>query len=98
MLLRWVIFSLLCPLGALFFVANWGALLAWLFRRKRSSGIPVLGGGALAIAMALAPSPSLRSLWWLPLVLDPGCLILALNAALLWARSRVRLHRPEDSS
>jgi hypothetical protein len=87
---RWLVFWLLSPVGALFFVANCSALLAWLIRQKRSSGIPLIGGAALAIAMGFAPSPALRPWWWLPLALDPGCLLLAINAGLLWARSRFR--------
>ena len=71
--------------------ANWAVLVGYLATRKRGSMTPLVGGVVAAVAFALSPVTSLRSGWWLPLILDPGC---ALWAALylLWAIRR----RPAD--
>ena len=83
---RWILFFAAAFFGATFVVANWHGLLAWLIKRKRSSAIPLLGGALLAFAIVVAPGQSVRWLWWLPLILDPGCLLLLVTTALFWLR------------
>ena len=84
--LRWILFFAAAFLGATFFVANWHGLLAWLIKSKRSSAIPLLGGALLAFAIAVAPGHSVFRQWWLPLILDPGCLPLLVATVLFWLR------------
>jgi hypothetical protein len=85
-MVRWILFLVAAFLGAVFVVANWHGLLAWLIKRRGTSAVPVIGGAFLALAMAIAPGPSARSLWWLPLVLDPGCLLLLVTSGFFWLR------------
>ena len=91
--LRWILVLAASFLGAVAVVENWRVLLAWLIRRKHSSTIPVFGGGLLAGAIALSPGPALRPLWWLPLILDPGCLPLLLTTSIFWLRGGYRSNR-----
>jgi hypothetical protein len=83
---RWILFITAAFFSAAFVVGNWHRLLIWLIRRKGSSGVPVLGGALLALAIAIAPGQSIRSLWWLPLVLDPGCILLVVTTVIFWSR------------
>ncbi len=42
---------------------------------QRMEGIiPIIGGAAGAFAFKIGPWEDLHSLWWLPLILDVGCL------------------------
>ena len=81
-LVRWLLFvaGALVLLGA--GAANWAVLIGYLFRRTRGSMVPLMGGTCAAVALALSPLAWLRSNWWLPLLLDPGCA--------LWAAECVR--------
>jgi hypothetical protein len=43
---------------------------------RNYSMIPLIGGLIGTIGCLIAPSSTFRSLWWIPLLLDPGCGIL----------------------
>ena len=79
---RWLLFlaGTLVLLGAA--AANWAVLVGYLVKRKQGSMIPLMGGTCAAVALALSSLEWLRSSWWLPLLLDPGCA--------LWAAEHVR--------
>ena len=74
-------------------IGNWVLLIdAQLFHRNHSL-VPLVGGVAGAIALAICPFDSLRPLWWTPLVFDPGCallLVACLIAVLVWGIKRAR--------
>ncbi len=59
-----------------------GPLARW---RTSGSPVPLFGGALGCIACLLAPNGFLVSFAWLPLLLDPGCLMLAV---LLWRQRR----------
>jgi hypothetical protein len=43
---------------------------------RNYSLLPFIGGVAGTIGCRLAPSQSLNQLWWVPLLIDPGCALL----------------------
>ena len=77
--LRWLIFSILVFIGGSAILANWLIAL-----RPRGSHIPIIGGVIVAIAVILAPWDALRSLWWVPLIVDLGCAPMLLLTGSYW--------------
>jgi hypothetical protein len=68
-----LILGLLC--GIVFLLCAVGnAVLAvrWMTKQRSGSSIPLAGGIAGMFAVLLLPWPSVKSLWWAPLVLDIG--------------------------
>jgi hypothetical protein len=78
----WVLIVVLGIPGLFFTAMNWVAVLAYVIRKQGSSKVPLLGGGFLAVSMAVWPQDSVRHLWWLPLLLDWGCVPLFVNCAI----------------
>ena len=99
-LVRYVLAAVL----GLFFIAMAGANI-WMKVRSYRTGkfisvIPLLGGLAGLLAMLIVPI-DLRRWCWLPLVLDPGCLILILAVPYIaWYASRPvpRAGPPDEDS
>jgi hypothetical protein len=66
--MQWLVSS------ALFFVGGWIVLANWVIAfRRGGSLIPFLGGIFVAIAFLVVPLDVLRGVWWLPLLIDLGC-------------------------
>ena len=59
-----------------------GPLAQW---RTSGSPVPLFGGAAASLGCLLAPNGVLTSFACLPLLLDPGCLMLAV---LIWRQRR----------
>lgn len=71
-ILLWVV-SLSCfVFGIPFVFLNWQTVFTWLAWGKRSSWVPGIGGISVGIGIATIPLPSVRSYWWLSLLLDCG--------------------------
>jgi len=66
--------GLLMILGGFVTIMNWGVVLQWLWRKKHSSWIPVVGGGLAAAGAATLPYSPVNALWWVPLFADWGCM------------------------
>jgi hypothetical protein len=60
--------------GACDYRRQLGYPIAYLLAGKRGSAIPVLGGFCGALACLILPTGGTRWFWWLPLVVDVGCL------------------------
>jgi hypothetical protein len=69
-----IIGGLLLLVGGFITTMNWGVLFRWVWRRKHSSWIPMVGGSLAAAGVALMPYAQVNTLWWVPLFLDWGCL------------------------
>lgn len=55
-------------------VLNWMVVWRWVFHRRRTgSWIPLLGGLAGSLGILISPSPVIHAYWWVPLLLDWGC-------------------------
>jgi len=68
-LLRWLLFVILLFFGGLAIIGNW----VIPFQRRGGSLVPMFGGALAAIALAVAPVDSLHWFWWIPLIIDLGC-------------------------
>lgn len=74
-LVPWILPLLLSAFFLLAACANAAAIMP--SRRNRESGsvsmVPIAGGVAGAIGFSIAPNDTVRSLFWVPLLLDIGC-------------------------
>jgi hypothetical protein len=66
----------------LLFLGGWAMITNWVIplRPKGGSLIPVIGGVFVAIAFVTIPFKVLHGFWWLPLIVDLGCLPLLVLA------------------
>ena len=80
--LQWTISLLLIGLSLYVGIGQWWAIytipkkLNAQGQPRNYSMIPLIGGVFGAIGCYIAPSESLNRLWWLPLIIDPGCALL----------------------
>jgi hypothetical protein len=82
---RLVAFGVLCLLGGYLIVGQWVGGIQSMRKQRNYSPVPLLGGGLAAIGIAVAPWPAVRTFWWLPPIVDPGCLgVLFLPFYLVW--------------
>ena len=58
-----------------------------------ASGIPWIGGLAGCLGLLVAPSELLRSLWWIPMILDVGSIPMTILGIWLGMRRILRDHR-----
>jgi hypothetical protein len=70
---RLVAFGVLCLLGGYLIVGQWVGIIQGMRRRRNYSVVPLFGGALGAIGIAVAPWPAVRTFWWLPPIVDPGC-------------------------
>jgi hypothetical protein len=76
-LLRWWVSILFVVIGTWAILANWvGAV--W---QRRGSLIPVVGSLLASMAIVAVPLDAVRPFWWVPLILDLGCVPLLLLTA-----------------
>ncbi|NLW51663.1 MAG: hypothetical protein GXY85_12615 [Candidatus Brocadiaceae bacterium] len=100
----WLRLSVGSVLGALFVLcAFYNARLALspLWRPRSESYIVLLGGIAGMVSLAIAPFDCLRAWWWLPLLVDIGCLPFLACAGLEFGvlrplRRRAMRHRSDE--
>jgi hypothetical protein len=76
--LRLIAAASLLVLCAAITVANVVFMLRGHFFHRHSSLVPLFGGAAGAVAVLLLPYDSAHFWWWLPLLLDVGCVPLHL--------------------
>ena len=62
--------------------------------KKTGSSIPLIGGISGAIALSITPWPEANRWWWLPLLLDYGCVPL-LTFTAVWILSRRVMRKPD---
>lgn len=82
-ILRWLISAVLM------FIGGWAILGNWVIAcRRAGSLIPLIGGIFAAAALAIAPINGIRWFWWLPLLIDLGCVpvLLMTGIFLVWHR------------
>jgi len=80
--LRWLIAGILILISVYAVVGNALIAINWWSSKKRATMIPFIGGVAGLIGVLLLPIPRARDFWWLPPIVDLGCVLLMLAAAL----------------
>jgi len=96
-LFRWIIAGVLLICFAWVASANaWISIRPYLSKknRKNNSLGPFIGGLVGMAGFLIAPNATLNSLWWLPLVLDIGCVFLGVVTIVYYVFLAVR---PEKS-
>ena len=79
---RWIIGGLLIALSLFVAVGQFAAIVQASRRLKADpnaggySMIPLFGGLVGVIGMLIVPLTSMQRLWWLPLIVDPGCALM----------------------
>lgn len=53
-------------------------------RRRSVSAVPLICGLIGCLGFYLSPDPSVARLWWLPFLLDWGCVPLLTECAVFW--------------
>ena len=73
----------LLAVGLLIGVCQW---LSIVTAGKKVSLITLFGGTLGAVGCLLSPNPTVRMLWWLPPLIDPGCVLslLYMAAFVVW--------------
>ena len=87
---RWILAGLLITFSTYVALGQWYCIYV-IPRQKNAQGeprnysmVPLIGGGVGAIGCVIAPLEGLQRLWWLPLVLDPGCVLMFGAVAVFW--------------
>jgi hypothetical protein len=81
-ILRWTIavlfvaFSLYVAVGQFFAMAAASRRLRADPDASGYSLVPLVGGGVGAIGALIAPHDMVQRLWWVPLIVDPGCALM----------------------
>ena len=80
--------SVLLIAGSFIVVMNWFVVIHWFTRRKHSSWIPLAGGILASIGIITLPYAPVRLFFWIPLIVDWGCIpgILYSAAAFIYFR------------
>jgi len=77
-IMGWLTSLTLGVLGAWVTALIYSCIVIWYARRQHHSFTPMIGGLSLALALLACPMTGTRRLAWLPLVADPGCLLVIL--------------------
>jgi hypothetical protein len=73
--LRWAAALILVALSMLITFNNWRIPIGFLLWRTRNrSWTPILGGGVGCLGILCVPNESVQSYWWVPLLVDWGCI------------------------
>ena len=71
----WGLAILLLTLSIYFIIINWIIFVLQLMKKKTASWIPFLGGFLGVLGLMMLPVEGALELWWVPLVIDYGCLL-----------------------
>src|SRR4028118_1428902 len=72
----WILSAGLFICGAFFIYVNFAVIYLARFKGNHSSPAGLIGGGLCSLALWLCPAKAAPSWFWVPLVLDLGCLLL----------------------
>jgi hypothetical protein len=79
----------LVALGTWIIVGNYIVAIGWMLAKRRGSYLPLLGGIFAAVGGLLLPAGWTLGLWWVPLILDLGCLPLIAGIIVDMAKKRI---------
>ena len=80
---QWILATVCVLTGSVVIVANWHIVVSGI-RGQKSSMVPLAGGVVGALGLLIAPTYTMRSLWLLPLVIDPGSGFLVVGSISYW--------------
>jgi hypothetical protein len=97
-IVRWLIAVPLGLFGVWAMVCNYACIALWLFRGEHHSLVPLVGGVCVALAWLLCPAMGGRVCAWIPLALDPGCLLMLLASVSYFAVMSLRGYNAERAA
>lgn len=77
--LRYIISGLLFIIFLWVAICNLWIIVRYYLKKQPGSTIPLIGGLSGVLALFVIPFNQLRSLWWIPLVIDWGSLPLVVT-------------------
>ncbi len=100
--IRWGIAGTLVAISALVRFCQFGGMVQATFRRRKDQNaggysiVPLIGGICGMVGCFVAPSETIQRLWWIPPVVDPGCVLLftMTSVFLLWYLTFGRKRQP----
>jgi hypothetical protein len=98
---KWILAAVCFVPAAFFIVMNWLIFRHNLKSRRSnldsfSSWVPLLGGLLGALSFWLAPVPEMRRFWWVPFVIDYGCVIGLTETAIYWSKYNRQGNEPHQ--
>jgi hypothetical protein len=73
-LIVWAAVAVLAFFGGWAIIANYAVVVLWYVKRKHGSMVPLFGGLLFAAAMFICPVPEVRRFFWIPFLIDLGCI------------------------
>lgn len=73
--IRWVAAGVLAVMALWLGLMNWACLVRRWSGRRAPSWVPLMGGALGLLALTVAPGTPVVSLWWVPLLVDGGCVM-----------------------
>ncbi len=70
----WALAAVLLLVGGYVIIMNWAIVFHWLVKKKHSSWAPLVGGVLAAVGLANLPVEAVAKYWYVPLIIDYGCL------------------------
>ena len=88
---RWIVSGLLIVFSGLSIVANLWIMFGGLLRKREKfmSLVPIAGGIAGAVGILLLPTERAHGFWWVPIVADVGCGLLAVATVIEQIKKRL---------
>jgi hypothetical protein len=72
-MLTWLCTFVLLVIALLAMTANATTLVRYLLKGRKASVLPLIGGLAGAATLRAAPVRGVGAWWWVPLIVDYGC-------------------------
>ncbi len=82
--LQWFCFVVLAVVSALYTMGNYVFIFSSVFRKRRHSLVPLVGGCVGVITCFISPIQHVSHFWYVPLILDPGTGYLLIGMLLEW--------------
>ena len=70
----WALSVVLLLVGGFVIIMNWVIIYYSLVKKKHSSWAPPAGGVFAAVSLAILPIAGVAKYWYVPLIVDYGCL------------------------
>lgn len=92
---RWIL-AMICFVPAAFLIVmNWHIFWHNMQSRRKnvdsfSSWVPLIDGLLGALCLGLVPVPEVRRFWWVPIVIDYGCVVGLTETAIYWSKYKKR--------
>jgi hypothetical protein len=92
-IVKWVCAVVLGLAFLLLATANAWAVASYFRSKRHVSAVPVIGGICGSLALVIVPIDGQRVWWWLPLVLDYGCVPMLFSFFVLRIAASIRGER-----